>query len=80
MRVLLGLRKEIVEHLFGIVKTIDGFRRFTARGLQKVRAQWALVCLAINLRKLSAMASWKAGVLVPRLLSGGAVAGGKAAG
>jgi hypothetical protein len=52
MRVLLSLRKEIIEHLFGIVKGIDGFRRFTVRGLEKVRAQWALVCTAVNLRKL----------------------------
>jgi transposase len=63
MRVLLGLRKEIIEHLFGIVKTIDGFRRFTVRGLEKARPQWSLICTAINLRKLSAMAVWKAGKL-----------------
>jgi hypothetical protein len=35
MRVLLGLRKEIVEHLFGIVKTIDGFRRFSRGGTSR---------------------------------------------
>jgi hypothetical protein len=66
MRLLLGLRKEIVEHLFGIVKTIDGFRRFTVRGLEKVNAQWALVCMGVNLRKLSALATWQNGKLVPR--------------
>ena len=51
-QVLWSLRKEIVEHLFGVVKSIDGFRRFTVRGLEKARTQWALVCLAVNLRKL----------------------------
>jgi hypothetical protein len=51
-QVLWSLRKEIVEHVFGIVKTIDGFRRFTVRGLEGARAQWSLVCLAVNLRKL----------------------------
>ncbi len=61
MRVLLSLRKEIVEHLFGIVKGIDGFRRFTVRGLEKVRAQWALVCTAVNLRKL--YVAWRRGKL-----------------
>jgi transposase len=66
MAILLGLRKEIVEHLFGIVKTIDGFRRFTVRGLEKVNAQWALVCLGVNLRKLHALATWHNGRLVPR--------------
>lgn len=62
MAVLLGLRKEIVEHLFGVVKAVDGFRRFTVRGLHKARAQWALVCMAVNLRKL--WASWRQGKLL----------------
>jgi transposase/IS5 family transposase len=61
MSLLLSLRKEIVEHLFGIVKGVDGFRRFSVRGLEKVRAQWALVCTALNLRKL--YASWCQGTL-----------------
>jgi transposase len=61
MRVLLSLRKEIVEHLFGIVKAVDGFRRFTVRGLEKAQAQWALVCTAVNLRKL--YAAWRLGKL-----------------
>jgi transposase len=74
MRLLLGLRKEIVEHLFGIVKATDGFRRFTVRGLEKVRAQWALVNLAVDLRKLHAMASWNAGALVSRWLLSDATA------
>ena len=53
MRTLLGLRKEIVEHIFGIVRGIDGFRRFTVRGLHNVQAQWLLACTAVNLRKPS---------------------------
>lgn len=52
MRILLSLRKEIVEHIFGIIKNIDGFRRFTVRGIEKVNAQWALACSAVNMRKL----------------------------
>jgi transposase len=65
MSTLLSLRKEIVEHAFGIVKGIDGFRRFTVRGLEKVRAQWSLVCMGVNLRKLTTMAICKDGKLVP---------------
>ena len=76
MRTLLGLRKEIVEHLFGIVKTIDGFRRFTVRGLEKAQAQWALVCLAVNLRKLRALTNSNARRLVPRPLGAEATAAG----
>jgi transposase len=69
MKILLSLRKEIVEHLFGIIKAVDGFRRFTVRGLAKVNAQWALVCMGVNLRKLAAMASWVDGKLVPLALA-----------
>jgi transposase len=68
VKLLLGLRKEVVEHLFGIIKTVDGFRRFTVRGLEKAAAQWTLVCLALNLRRLGAVASWVNGRLVPRRL------------
>jgi transposase len=53
-RNLMKLRKEIVEHPFGIIKAIDGFGRFTVRGLGAVNAQWALVCSAYNLRKMYA--------------------------
>ncbi len=29
-----------------------GFRRFSLRGLEKVRGEWDLVCLALNVRRL----------------------------
>jgi transposase len=61
MRILLELRKEIVEHIFGIAKAVDGFWRFTVRGLEGARAQWALVCTAINLRKM--FSAWRSGSL-----------------
>ena len=51
-RKLYMLRAAIIEHLFGNVKGNDGFRRFTVRGLRKVKAQWALAATAVNLRKL----------------------------
>jgi transposase len=60
-RTLMSLRKEIVEHIFGIAKAVDGFRRFTVRTLQGARAQWLLACLAINLRKL--LPAWRSGRL-----------------
>lgn len=48
----LQLRKTIVEPSFAQVKHNDGFRRFTVRGEVGARAQWLLVCLALNLRTL----------------------------
>ncbi len=54
MKTLLSLRKDIVEHIFAIIKTLDGFRRFTVRGIENVNTQWALACSAVNVRKLHA--------------------------
>ena len=47
-------RSEIIERLFGQTKGNDGFRRWTFRGKQKVQAQWAMICTAINLRRIIA--------------------------
>jgi len=51
-RALLRQRQVIVEPVFGILKQGEGFRRWTVRGLENVRTQWALVCTAYNLKKL----------------------------
>ena len=47
-------RKGIVEPVFGWVKRVLGFRAFSLRGLRKVAAEWSLVCLALNLRRMAA--------------------------
>ena len=50
-RSLSKLRKLLVEPVFGIIKEqLDG-RRFILWGLENVRAEWALLCAAHNLRK-----------------------------
>jgi hypothetical protein len=46
-------RKAIVEPLNGWIKNILGFRRFSLRGPNKVRDEFRLVCLALNLRRMS---------------------------
>jgi len=46
------LRKQTVEPVFGQVKEARGFRQFLLRGIEKVRAEWALICTAHNLTKL----------------------------
>lgn len=45
-------RKQTVEPVFGIIKTAMGFTHFHLRGLQKVAAEWLLVALAYNCRRL----------------------------
>jgi len=44
--------KAIVEPVFGQIKERRGFRRFSLRGLENVRHEWKMVCLASNLLKL----------------------------
>jgi transposase len=48
-------RKAIVEPVFGWIKHILGFRRFSLRGMRKVAGEWALVCLVVNLKRMSAV-------------------------
>jgi hypothetical protein len=48
-------RKAIVEPVFGQIKQARGFRQFLLRGLKKVQAEWALVCLGHNVLKLHGM-------------------------
>jgi len=45
-------RKKTVEPVFGIIKHVMGFRQFLHRGLARVSAEWELVCLAYNVRRL----------------------------
>jgi transposase len=47
------LRKQIVEPVFGQIKQARGFRQFLLRGIEKVRAEWAMICMAHNLTKLA---------------------------
>ena len=48
-------RKSIAEPPNGWIKSILGFRQFSMRGLQKAQAEFRLVCLALNLRRMGAM-------------------------
>ena len=45
-------RKGQVEPVFGQIKQAGGFRQFSMRGLQKMKAEWQLVCLTHNLLKI----------------------------
>src|SRR3989449_2467849 len=50
------LRKQVVEPVFGQIKQARGFRQFLLRGIEKVRAEWAMICTAHNLLKLFTLA------------------------
>lgn len=50
-----ALRKQTVEPVFGIIKSVMGFRQFRLRGLAKVTGEWTLVCLAWNLKRLAVL-------------------------
>jgi len=50
------LRKQVVEPVFGQIKQARGFRQFLLRGVEKVRAEWALICTTHNLLKLFTLA------------------------
>lgn len=50
------LRKQIVEPVFGQIKQARGFRQFLLRGIEKVQAEWAMICTAHNLTKLASAA------------------------
>lgn len=51
-------RSTIIEPRFAHIKQHDGFRRWSFRGLDGVRAQWAMLCATLNLRIL--YRHWKA--------------------
>ena len=48
-------RKWIAEPPNGWIKSVLGFRQFSLRGLHRVQAEFKLVCLALNLRRMGAM-------------------------
>ena len=51
-KALYKLRQQTVEPVFGIIKSVLGFRQFRLRGREKVTLEWTLVCLAYNLKRL----------------------------
>lgn len=51
-------RKSTVEPVNGWIKSVLGFRQFSLRGLKKVSGEWTLVCLALNLRRMSPLLEW----------------------
>jgi transposase len=51
-KALYAARKHIIEPVFGQIKGGRGIRKFLLRGLDKVTAEWHLICLSHNLLKI----------------------------
>ena len=54
-RAAYAMRKQTVEPVFGIIKSVMGFRQFSLRGLRKVTGEWNLVCLAWNVKRMAVL-------------------------
>lgn len=52
---LYALRKQTPEPVFGIIKSVIGFRQFLLRGHDNVRAEWNLVTTAWNIKRMFAL-------------------------
>jgi transposase len=49
-KALCKLRKQTVEPVFGIIKEVMGFRRFSMRRREKAQIWWCLACLSDNVK------------------------------
>ncbi len=54
-RAAYAIRKQTVEPVFGIIKSVMGFRQFSLRGFRKVSGEWNLVCLAWNVKRMAVL-------------------------
>jgi transposase len=54
-RELYRLRKQTPEPVFGIIKSVMGFRQFLLRGLENVQGEWNLVTMSWNLKRMFAL-------------------------
>jgi transposase len=54
-----ALRKQVVEPVFGIIKSVLGFRQCLLRGFENVRAEWSLVTMSWNIKRIFVLAGAK---------------------
>lgn len=54
---LYGLRKQTPEPVFGIIKSVMGFRQFLLRGIDNVQGEWSLVTMAWNMKRMFALSA-----------------------
>jgi hypothetical protein len=56
------LRQQTVEPVFGILKSVLGFRQFLLRGMEKVGLEWTLLCTAYHFKRLHRLGGFKLAV------------------
>ncbi len=49
------MRKQTPEPVFGIIKSVMGFRQFLLRGIDRVRGEWSLVTMSWNIKRMHAL-------------------------
>jgi transposase len=54
-RKLYALRKQTPEPVFGIIKSVMGYRQCLLRGLDNVKGEWNLVTMSWNIKRMFAM-------------------------
>ena len=54
---LYALRKQTPEPVFGIIKSVMGFRQFSLRGISNVRGEWSLVTMSWNIKRMFVLAA-----------------------
>jgi transposase len=52
---LYALRKQTPEPVFGIIKSVMGFRQFLLRGFENAKGEWNLVTMSWNIRRMFAL-------------------------
>ena len=68
-RAIYGKRKSTIEPTFGIIKQVMGYRQFLVRGFEEVSAEWDLVCIAFNLKRMFKLMQAKGIVFVRFLIN-----------
>ena len=54
-RKMYALRKQTPEPVFGIIKSVMGYRQFLLRGLRNVQGEWDLVTMSWNIKRMFAL-------------------------
>jgi IS5 family transposase len=54
---LYALRKHTPEPVFGIIKSVMGFRQFLLRGFESAKGEWNLVTMSWNIRRMFALST-----------------------